>query len=318
MKVSGPPRGLIIDLITPLKKDGDIDGRGLGQLLDRVLPHVQGVLLASPYMGEAQNLSPTQIEEVFEKSLVVARGMVPILIWISRDKEEQTKETLLLLKKRLDTRKYTGPVFWVDTPLFYHSNRGLPFHYKNLTSMVEEPFLLHNDPELIKALAGPLKRINIRTSILKELARIDCIQGLIFLGSFDRGHNYQRAVRSRSDFRIYDGEETRFLRHPSLSGLASAGANLVPVTWQKITEFSLEQKGDGNGYPDQLQQIWELGAYLQELKDLYEGSAVPLIKQTLSNMGIIDSPTCTFEIKEDMDEKIDRLKELMEEYGDYP
>ena len=170
MKVLGSPRGLIIDLITPLKKDGDIDGRGLGQLLDRVLPHVQGVLLASPYMGEGENLSPPQIEEVFEKSLVVARGRVPILIWISREKEEQTKETLLLLKKRLEIRKYTGPVFWVDAPLFYHSNRGLPLHYKILSSMVKEPFLLLNDPELIKQLAGPLKRTNIRTSILKELA----------------------------------------------------------------------------------------------------------------------------------------------------
>ena len=317
MKVSGPPRGLIIDLITPLKKDGDIDGRGLGQLLDRVLPHVQGVLLASPYMGEGENLSPPQIEEVFEKSLVVARGRVPILIWISREKEEQTKETLLLLKKRLEIRKYTGPVFWVDAPLFYHSNRGLPLHYKILSSMVKEPFLLLNDPELIKQLAGPLKRTNIRTSILKELAQIDSIRGLIFLGSLDRSHNYQKAVGPRSDFRIYDGGETRFLRHPSLSGLVSAGANLAPVAWQKITEFSLGQKGDRNGYPDQLQQIWELGSYLQELKDLYERLAVPLIKQILSDMGIIDSPTCTLEIKEDTGEKIGRLKELMKQHGDY-
>ena len=121
----------------------------------------------------------------------------------------------------------------------------------------------------------------------------------------------------RSDFRIYDGGETRFLRHPSLSGLVSAGANLAPVAWQKITEFSLGQKGDRNGYPDQLQQIWELGSYLQELKDLYERLAVPLIKQILSDMGIIDSPTCTLEIKEDTGEKIGRLKELMKQHGDY-
>jgi dihydrodipicolinate synthase/N-acetylneuraminate lyase len=318
MKDSGSPRGLIIDLITPLNKNGDIDGRGLGQLLDRVLPHVQGVLLASPYMGEGRNLSPSQIEEVFQKSLVVARGKVPILIWISQENEEQTKETLLLLKKSLDIRKYAGSVFWVDAPLLYHSNRGLAFHYKNLSSMVEEPFLLHNDPELIKALAGPLKRTNIRTSILKELSRIDRIQGLVFLGSLDRSHNYQRAVRPRSDFRIYDGEETRFLKHPSLSGLVSAGANLVPEAWQKITEFSLSQKGDRDGYPDQLQQIWELAAYLQELKDIYERLAVPLIKQVLSDMNIIESPLCTFEAREDMGDKIGRLKELMKEYGDYP
>jgi len=184
--------------------------------------------------------------------------------------------------------------------------------------MVKEPFLLHNDSELIKALAGPLKRTNIRTSILKELARIDCIQGLIFLGSLDRGHNYQRAVRSRSDFRIYDGGEARFLMHPSLSGLVSAGANLVPEAWQRMTESSLRMKDDGDVYPDQVQQIWELGAYLQELKDLYEGSAVPLMKQILSDMGIIDSPASTFEIKEDIGEKIDQLKELMKEYGNYP
>ena len=222
MKVSDPPRGLIIDLITPLNKNKDIDGRGLGQLLDMVLPHVQGVLLASPYMGEGQNLSASQIEEVFEKSLVVARGRVPILIWITRDTEEQTKETLQALSKRLETRTYEGPIFWVDAPLYYHSNRGLPFHYKNLSTMVREPFLLHNDPELIKEKAGPLKRTNIRTGILKELARIDSIQGVIFLGSLDRSHNYQKAVRSRSDFRIYDGGESRFLRHPSLSGLVSA------------------------------------------------------------------------------------------------
>jgi dihydrodipicolinate synthase/N-acetylneuraminate lyase len=318
MKDSGSPRGLIIDLITPLNKSGDIDGRGLGQLLDRVLPHVQGVLLASPYMGEGKNLSPSQIEEVFEKSLVVARGTVPILIWISQEDEEQTKETLLLLKKRLDIRKYTGPVYWVDAPLLYHSNRGLAFHYKNLSSMVEEPFLLYNDPELIKLLAGPLKRTNIRTSILKELSRNDRIQGLVFLGSLDRSHNYQRAVRPRSDFRIYDGEETRFLKHPSLSGLVSAGANLVPGAWHKVTEFSLGLKGDRDGYPDQLQQIWELAAYLQELKDLYEGLAVPLIKQVLSDMNIIDSPLCTFKTKEDIGDKTKKMKDLMKEYGEYP
>lgn len=318
MIVSDPPRGLIIDLITPLNKNGEIDGRGLGQLLDLVLPHVQGVLLASPYMGEGQYLSSPQIEEVFEKTLVVARGRVPILVWISRDKEDLTKETLLLLKKRLEIRNYDGPVFWVDAPLFYHSNRGLPFHYKNLSSMVKEPFLLLNDPELIKGLAGPLKRTNIRTGILKDLARMDSIRGLIFQGSLDRSHNYQKAVRSRSGFRIYDGGESRFLRHPSLSGLVSAGANLAPSAWRKITESSLSLKGDRDGYPDQLQQIWELGTYLQEMKDLYEGFAVPLIKQILSDKGIIDSQTCTDAVGQEMGEKTDQLKALMKQHGDYP
>ena len=318
MKVSDPPRGLIVDLITPVNKNGDIDGRGLGQLLDRVLPCVQGVLLASPYMGEGTDLGPSQIEELLEKSLVVVRGQVPILVWISRNGEEQTKEILRLLKKRLETRKYPGPVFWVDTPLFYHSNRGLPFHYQNLASMTKDPFILHNDPELIKQLAGPLKRINIRTAILKELAMTDAVRGLIFLGSLERSYNYLKAVRKTSDFRIYDGGESRFLKHPSLSGLISAGANLAPMTWRKITASSLSLNGDGDEYPDQIQQIWEWGAYIQALKDLYEGAAVPLIKQVLSDMGVIDSPACSRGIEVDIGERAGRLKTLMKQHGDYP
>ena len=67
MGVLRSPRGLIIDLITPLNIGGDIDGRGLGKQLDRVLPYVHALLLASPYMGEGNHLKPTQREELLEK-----------------------------------------------------------------------------------------------------------------------------------------------------------------------------------------------------------------------------------------------------------
>lgn len=317
MAVLGAPRGLIIDLITPLKTSGDIDGRGLGQHLDRVLPHAQAVFIASPSMGEGQYLNPEQVEELFEKTLVVARGRVPVLVWISRDTEERTTGTLHRLKRRLEIRKYSGQVFWVDSPLFYHSNRGLPLHYRNLSSMVDNPFLLYNDPELIKHVPRPFKRANIRTGILKELARIDNIGGLVYRGDLDRAYHYYKAVRARSDFRIYDGDESYFLSHPSLSGVVSLGANLAPRAWQRITESSLNLSGDQKEYPDHLQQIWELGAYLQELKDLYQGSSFGLIKQVLADMEIIDSAKCTVD-NEVTGQKIDQTKILMQRFGDYP
>lgn len=317
MGVLSSPRGMIIDLITPLKNSGDIDGQGLGKQLDRVLPHVQALLLASPYMGEGTNLNSAQREQLLEKALVAVRGRTPILIWISRDTEEKTRKTLLLLKKRLELSKYTGPLFWLDTPIYYHSNRGLPLHYQSMSSMVNEPFLLHNDPDLIRKQARPLKRNNIRTGILKELAGTDYIRGLIFLGPLDRARNYQKAVASRTDFRIYDGEESHFLRHPSLSGVVSIGANLAPRAWAKITASSLNLGGNEKEYPDHLQQIWGLGEYLHKLKKIYQDSSVPVTKQVLAGMGIIDSPVCTFKA-EDMGEKTRLLKELMESYGDYP
>ena len=317
MEVLRSPRGLIIDLITPLKRGGEIDGRGLGKQIDRVLPHVHALLLASPYMGEGNHLKPTQREELLEKAIVVVRGRVPILVWISQNTEDETRETLALLKKRLEIRNYKGPVFWVDTPLYYHSNRGLPQYYRNLSATVEDSFILHNDPELIKPQAKPLKRNNIRTGILKDLAQIDNIRGLIFFGSLDRANNYQKAVRSRSDFRIYDGDESHFLSHPSVSGVISRGANLAPKAWHKITTSSLNWSGDQKDYPDYLKQIWEVGGYLSNLKDIYDNFSVPLIKLILSDMGVIESPTGTFGT-ENMEERIKRLKELMGQYGDYP
>ncbi len=316
MAVRPSPRGLIVDLITPLKKSGDVDSRGLGRHLDGVLPYAQAILLASPHIGEGKGLDAGLREELLDKSLGFVKGLIPILIWITQDTEEKTKETYIILKKRLARRAYTGQVFWVDTPLYYHSNRGLPLYYRDMPTTDNDSFLLYNDPELIKQTAQPLKRSNIRTNILKELSGIRSIQGMIFLGSLDRARNYQKAVRTRGDFRIYDGDEAHFLTYPSLSGVVSMGANLAPRAWQKATSASLNLDDLQQSYPDHLQQIWELGRYLQDLREIYRESPVSLMKQVLSDKGVIEEPAGLVEEKK-RGEEIDRLKALMVQQGDY-
>ena len=311
------PRGLIIDLITPLKENGAIDGRGLEEHLERVLPCIQGVFLASPYAGEGGKLGLQQREELFDKSLVVIRGRLPLWVWISRETGDETQKMLHLLEKRLAARNYTGPVSWVDTPLFYHSNRGLFAHYGNLTSHTAVPFILHNDPDLIKNLGRPLKRNNLRTSILKKLAEIESIQGLIFLGPLERAQNYQKAVRRRVDFRVYEGDEVRFLTYPSMSGVLSAGANLAPRAWQKVTKASLDLIEGKEEYPDSLQQLWEAGDYLRKLRDTYHPDSAFLTKGVLADMGIIDRPGSA-STKGQLEDRMGELKNLMSRYGDFP
>jgi dihydrodipicolinate synthase/N-acetylneuraminate lyase len=317
MAAQSSPRGLTVDLVTPLKHNGDIDGRSLGRLLDRVLPHVQAVLIAGPGMGEGEHLSSRQRQELMEKTLVVVRGRVTVLVWITQDSEQETRETLGLLSKRLKTKKCKDPVCWLDTPLYYHSNRGLVSYYRDLTTLTREPWLLHNDPGLIDRLDRSLKRNNIRTSILKDILGIEEIQGLLYQGSLDRAGNYQKAARSRADFRIYDGDELRFLTHPSLSGVVSAGANLSPKAWNKITEASLGLSDARGDYPDRLQQIWKTGRYLRTLLDLYSSQSVQIIKQVLSESGIIESPTC-FEEVQDVGQEMMSVVEAMKTFGDYP
>lgn len=318
MQVLTAPRGLIVDIITPFTKGGAIDGPGLRKLLNRVSPHAQAVFLASPHTGEGKNLHTEQRVELLEQAIpAMAQNPIPILIWVAQDDEAESRRTTITLKEVIEKRGYMGDIFWVDTPLYYHSNRGLPGLYKALCSVVGKPYILHNDPEFINGLTRPLKRNNIRTAVLKELVSLEGITGLIFSGSLDRVHNYHNACRSRPHFKIYDGEESHFLDHPSTSGVVSVGANLAPKAWEKIIQSSLDLSAHKKNYPDHLQQIWELGDYLRDMRDIYLQAPAPILKEILSDMGIIETPVCTFKV-EDTKESKSRLKELMTRFGDYP
>ena len=65
MEYRHAPRGLIVDLISPLK-DGAVDEAGLKNLLVQVLPHAQGLLLAGARHGEGKILEPGDAESIAE------------------------------------------------------------------------------------------------------------------------------------------------------------------------------------------------------------------------------------------------------------
>lgn len=316
MEALSPPRGLIVELVTPFKRDGGIDGRGLGRLLDRVSPYAQGVFLASPRAGEGKALTPDLRVELLEQAILsIRRNPVPIFMWVTGESEDKTRETILALKEAAKRQKHGADLFWVDTPLYYHSNRGLPHLYEDLCAIGGAPFILHNDPELIGSLAKSFKRNNIRTAVLKELTALKEITGLIFSGSLDRAHHYQRACRGRPHFRIYDGDEAHFLDHPSRSGAVSIGANLAPGAWEKITQSSLHLSSNGKEYPDRLQQIWESGDSLRSMREIYLKASVAIIKDILAEMGIIKTPV-SITPAEDIEESRTRLMELITRLGD--
>jgi len=293
MEVNNAPKGLIVDLITPLDDKGNIDDKGLDKLLKKVVPYADAILLASPRMGEGSSLSLTLKIELLKKASSFIQGKIPIFFWISEDSVESTKKTIALLEDTLESYNYEGKVFWLDSPLFYHSNRGLYDHYQDLTLNIKYPCVLYNDPELITILEKPLKRCNIRTSILKNLAEIGKVKALIFYGSLARVNNYQKAINRRTDFRIYDGDEDRFLNYPSMSGVISIGANIAPQIWSNVTRASLGMLEEDREKRDYLYQIWEMGKLLENLRQIYNANPVWTIKRSLEDLNVIGFHTCT-------------------------
>lgn len=314
MEYSPPPRGLIVDMITPLK-NGTLDGPGLERLIERVLPHAEALLLAGPRHGEGADMAPALRLELVKKTLeIVDRDGVPIFVWVTAHTEIQTRENIGAFQRYRENRRSPGGLFWVDTPLIYHSNRGLPEYYRALLAPENVPLLLHNDPDCINT-TKTFKRHNIRTAVLKELAQIEGISGLIFSGSLERAHHYQRACRSRQGFRIYDGDEKRFLEYPSMGGVISVGANLSPGPWKKITHSSIGLQAHRENYPDRLQQIWETGECLKKMVSIYASSPTAAVKRVLSDMGIIETPEMIAPV-EIGDETVESLKALMADLGE--
>ncbi|MBT3255176.1 MAG: hypothetical protein HN366_01785 [Deltaproteobacteria bacterium] len=315
MENNSAPRGLIVDLITPLK-NGAIDGTGLERLLARVLPHAQALLLAGPRHGEGERMEMAMRNEFLKKAIDAAAGRpVPLFVWISGNTEAQTRQNILALQEGLGGNRPAGGLFCVDTPLVYHSNRGLPDYYRELQTILTVPLVLHNEPDCVHT-PRTFKRRNIRTAVLKELVRIERIAGLIFSGSLERAHHYQRACRGRKDFRIYDGDEKRFLEHPSMGGVVSVGANLAPGAWERITQSSIQLHAHRENYPDRLQQIWESGDYLKNMVTLYGQSPAAMIKIILSDMGAIGTPEMLKPVEIEHDD-INALKTLMHDFGDH-
>jgi len=288
MEYQDPPRGLILDLITPIESGDAIDIGGLQRLLEKVAEHVHGILIASPWAGQGNILSLKVRKQLLEGTMAIAPRALPLFVWITGKDEAETRRNLIALQKVTESRQYDAPIYWVDTPLLYHSNRGLPTLYDELFRLAERPFILVNDPQSVALVRSAIKRKNIRTSILKEMATMDLISGLIFLGSMDRAYNYQKAVRKHSNFRIYDGDEARFLEFPSLSGVVSPGANLAPEKWKIITESSLHLNESASDYPDTMKQLWDTGQFLHELRDFYSSNPPAAIKWALVQTGILE------------------------------
>ena len=281
-----PPKGLITALVTPLNSKGEVDKESLGALIESIIPHSDGILIGAGTVGEWFLLKNNRRLELIRLALEIVSGKIDLFAGITGDNLDDTKENIKKIKKEVDRLDYRGRIFLFDCPLWYHRNRSLSNNYLELGKLTEYPFILYNNPALVREKKGSLMRGNIRTAILKELSLNDKIVGLEHAGDFSRGLNYLRAVRERRNFRVYDGSEASFLKCPGMSGVISAGANIFPEQWKGITKFSLTsyRKKD----PDYCEVMWNIGEMLMEFREAYTSNPAAIIKYALKKQGRIN------------------------------
>ncbi|NVL89613.1 MAG: dihydrodipicolinate synthase family protein [Desulfobacterales bacterium] len=281
------PRGLICPLVTPLKTGDVPDAAALERLINHTGIGADALLIGDVIWGESLVLSPETRTETANATLEIVQGKWPVLITITSDTSKATLRLMAGIEAFIERSGYSGSVFWVDYPIYYHSNRGLPQFYEAVARDTTIPLILGNHPGLIQRRKKHIKHKNIRTSVLKRLSEIDLIRGLIFSGSLTRSINYHTAVRNRRGFVFYDGDEAAFMRQPSSDGVVAGGANLLPRAWHEITWSCLNRYDVQRQYADHVSQVWETGVMVQEFYDLYAKKPAAVLKRMLHVAGVL-------------------------------
>lgn len=284
------PEGLLIELVTPLTPSGSLDRGSLARLIERVGASAAAVVAGSPGVGEALELPSSVRLELFSVLSQNLPPKLPLFFGITGATLEETRDFALQLEAEAKKQPGARPLYWVDLPLWWHSNRGLPQAYKEICRSLSYPLIIMNHPHLIRGKAKPFKHVNLRTAIVKKLSAQPGIVAIIYRGQLRRFLHYYAAKASRPDFMLYEADERRFLSRPGAGGLVSAGAQLFPIVWQMVIKSCLFPE-DSNVSRKQLIQIWEWSNELLRLYELYQLYPAPLLKLGLYHQGVLDSPT---------------------------
>jgi dihydrodipicolinate synthase/N-acetylneuraminate lyase len=286
MTASGVPKGLICSLALVSSPRRQVASEELRALVSRLHPHVAGIFLDPMFWHPDQDYCGPVSAALLEEATTLLPPGLPLWVRVTGKSADQTIHICQQLETLCRRLRFQGPLAWVDTPLLYHSNRGLTEHYERMLRESQFPLLLDNDPDLIGRMAGKSKRKNIRTAILKRLAQNPSVAGLLHRGDLRRSLHYQRAVRARADFLIYDASERHFLQRPSASGVLSIGANLLPAEWRLITQASVGLDERNGAEESRFRHLWEVGQRVRTLHRLYSPAPTKVIPAVLAAWGL--------------------------------
>lgn len=281
------PKGLVCSLALVPTPGNPGSCQEIRALVTRLQPAVAALFLDPMFWCPHPHHSGPVSAALLEEVISVIPPALPLWVRITGNNADQTIHICQQLESICYRLRYRGPLAWVDTPLLYHSNRGLTEHYQRLLSETGFTLLLDNDPALIGKFAPKTKRKNIRTAVLKKLARQQKLAGLLHRGDLQRSLHYQAAVRGRPDFLIYDGSERRFLERPSASGVVSIGANILPHDWQTITLASLNLDENSQARGSRLRLLWEAGQRVRQSQKYYSLAPNRIIPAVLAAWGLV-------------------------------
>lgn len=252
------PGGIICPVASPLTEDEKLDVQGLGVLIERILPDLDGIFVLGS-TGEFALLSDETADQAVTSTLEFVNGRLPVYVGCS---DAGTKRAIMKLKRA----EREGVRYVVATSSYYYmvqNQEAMYNHFIQIADGSPVPVILYNIPQNTG--------INLLPATIRRLADHPNVIGL--KDSTGDMFQFQEFLSlKRDDFIVMQGREQ--LAASSLwlgaDGIVSALPNIAPHLFRQL--FESVEAGDRSRSLEiqrsisHLAQLFDQGYWLSGLK----------------------------------------------------
>ena len=261
-------RGTGVALVTPFKKNSDVDYDALHKLIDFVIDNKVDYIVTLGTTGETPTLKTPEKTDVIKYTYEITGKRVPVVVGIGGNNTYD-------LVKDLETFPLDNATAVLSTSPYYNkpSQEGLYQHYKMIAQASPKPILLYNVP------GRTSKNIEAET-VIRLANEIENIAGIKEAGG--DMHQCMKILRDApEDFLIVSGDDALALPQIAcgMQGAISVASNAYPKEYADMVRCCLN--GD-------FKKAKSLNDKLIKVYDLMFAENNPAgVKAFLTEMGII-------------------------------
>jgi len=276
------PRGLIVPLITPFKKDLSVDFEGLRWLLSKLVESGVDGVFPSSSTGEFVHMTLEEIKEVNKFTVECVGGRVSVLAGATAN---STDHVLDIARAARDSGA-DGII--VTTPFYFkHSQETLWKHFSIIAEKSDIPVVLYNNPGMTGVVIPP----DLVAKLAEEYSNVVGIKV-----TYDDVKYFMKVIDSvknlRRDFSVLTGSAYMLLTALALGGDGAVAAigNAYPKTLREVYTRWLD--GDRGGAAAAFERVLELsrlyylhdniGATIKKLLHLSGAPIEPYVRPPLT------------------------------------
>ena len=223
-------KGVGTALITPFKKNGDVDYDLFEKILDHQLENNIDALVVLGTTGESPTVHLEERKLLTEMAVSKADGRVPVIVGTG------TNDTVKVIEMNELAKEQGADGLLIVTPYYNKTSQaGLIDHYTHIASQTELPIIAYNVPSRTG--------VNIEPETFKKMAEMEDNIVAIKEASGDMSQILNVIEIARDNKTILSGNDDQAL--PLMlcggSGVISVFSNLMPGVMKEITSHILAE-----------------------------------------------------------------------------